>query len=167
MLAGIGPEHDDTEDAPEAVQYNAYRSTGPEKLAAETARVLAHGNALIIGDAAAHPARAEALRTAGGTVAQAPPDADAAALLAIAAAHGHAAIFCEGGATLAASLIREDRIDRLIWFTGGMVLGADARGALDPLNIARLADAPRFRQLSTERVGPDTLSIWGRIEEIA
>jgi len=132
-----------------------------------TARVLARRDAVIIGDADAHPERAAALRAAGAQVVQAAPDARAADLLAIAAGQGHAAIFCEGGATLAASLMREGCVDRLAWFTGGMVFGADARGALDALGIDRLADAPRFRHVSVERIGPDTLSVWDRIEESA
>jgi len=35
MLAGIGPEHDDTDDAPEAVRYDALRAAEPEALAAD------------------------------------------------------------------------------------------------------------------------------------
>ena len=131
------------------------------------ARILRRGDALILGDTAAHPARAEALREAGATVVQAAPDANTAALLALAAAHGHASVFCEGGATLAASLVREGRVDRLVWFAAGVVLGADARGALDALGIERLADAPRFRHVSNEKVGADIMSVWDREEEQA
>ncbi len=127
-----------------------------------TARLLAHGNALIVGDADAHPGRADALRAAGATVARASPDTTATALLAIAATHGHASVFCEGGATLAAALIREDRVDRLIWFTAGTALGHDARSALDTMGIDHLADAPRFRQVSVQATGPDTMSVWER-----
>lgn len=129
------------------------------------ARVLARGDALVVGDAAAHPDRAEALRAAGATVAQVPPDATTAALLSLAATHGHASIFCEGGATLAAALIREDRVDRLVWFGAGALLGADARGALDALGLTRLADAPRFRHVSVGRTGADVMSVWDREEE--
>ncbi len=32
LLAGIGPEHEDTDDAPEAVRYNALRTLGPDAL---------------------------------------------------------------------------------------------------------------------------------------
>lgn len=130
-----------------------------------TARLLTHGRALVIGDAEGHPGRADALRAAGATVVLAPADMSATALLAIAATHGHAAIFCEGGATLAAALIREDCVDRLVWFTAGTVLGNDARSALDTVGIDHLADAPRFRQVSVQAIGADALSIWHRNEE--
>ncbi len=130
------------------------------------ARVMARRNAVIVGDAASHPDRADALRTMGATVAQAAPDAGAAALIATIAAQGHGSIFCEGGGRLAASLIREACIDRLVWFSGGIVLGAQARNALDTLGIDRLADAPRFRQASIETIGSDTLEYWTREEEM-
>ena len=35
LLAGIGPEHDDTDDAPEAARYDALREAPPETLAAD------------------------------------------------------------------------------------------------------------------------------------
>lgn len=130
-----------------------------------TARVLAQGPALIVGDATAHPGRADNLRASGATVVQTDARTSATTLLTLAAAQGHGAIFCEGGATLAAALIREGCVDRLAWFTGGMVFGADARGALDACGIDRLADAPRFRQVSVESIGPDILGIWDREEE--
>ncbi len=126
------------------------------------ARVLAHGNTLIIGDAEGYPDRANSLRAAGAIVAQAPPDATATDILALAAMHGHASIFCEGGAALAAALIREDCVDHLVWFTAGTAFGKDGRDALDILGIDHLADAPRFRQVSVQSIGPDTMSVWER-----
>ena len=130
-----------------------------------TARLLARGKALVVGDAEAHPDRAAALRDAGATVAQAASDTSATALLGIAAQYGHASIFCEGGATLATALISEDCVDHLVWFTGGAIIGADGRGALDPLDIDHLADAPHFRQVSVQTIGPDMVSVWTREQE--
>jgi len=131
------------------------------------ARLLRRGNALIVGDAAGNAARAAALRMAGGNVVQADSDAGIDAVLALVAGRGHASVFCEGGATLGAALLRAGCVDRLAWFTGGLLLGADARGALDGCGIDRLADAPHFRHISVETIGPDTLSIWERQEENA
>lgn len=129
------------------------------------ARVLAQGNAMIYGDRAAHPEKATALEAAGAVVVQIASDADAPTLLAAIATRGHASIFCEGGATLATALIRADCVDRLVWFTGGIILGGGARQAMDALGINALADAPRFRQVSTETIGPDTMSVWRRVEK--
>ena len=129
------------------------------------ARVLARGTGIVLGDRAAHPDRAAALETAGATVVQVAGDADGPALLDAIAARGHAAIFCEGGATLATALLSADCVDRLVWFTGGTILGGDAHRALDALGIDRLADAPRFRQVSCETIGPDTMSVWRREQE--
>jgi len=170
ILTGIGTVLAD--DPALDVRLPGMEGTSPVPVIADralrtppTARVLAPGTALILGDAAAHPARADALRAAGASVVQAEASAGVAALLDLVAARGHGAIFCEGGATLAAALIRAGCVDRLAWFTGGMVLGADARGALDACGIDRLADAPRFRQVSCQSIGPDTLGIWDREEE--
>lgn len=129
------------------------------------AKLLQHGKALIIGDTRAEPDRAQKLRKAGATVVHLEKGADIATLLSIIAGQGHASVFCEGGATMAASLLRADCVDRLIWFTGGALLGADGRGAVDACGIDRLADARRFRHISLDRIGPDTLSFWDRIKE--
>jgi diaminohydroxyphosphoribosylaminopyrimidine deaminase/5-amino-6-(5-phosphoribosylamino)uracil reductase len=124
------------------------------------ARVLARGDAIVLGDRDANPERAAALEAAGATVVQ--MTGDVPALLDAVAALGYASVFCEGGATLAAALMREDCVDRLVWFTGGAILGGDARRALDALGIDRLADAPRFGQVSCETIGSDTVSLWQR-----
>ncbi len=128
-----------------------------------TARVLTAGAAVILGDRAAYPDRAAALEAAGAAVIQ--MAGDAPALLDAIAGLGHASIFCEGGATLATALLRADCVDRLVWFTGGTILGGDARRALDAMGINALADAPRFRQVSCEAIGPDTLCVWRRDQE--
>jgi len=172
ILVGVGTVLAD--DPALDVRLPGMGETGPAPIIADRAlrtppdaRLLAHGKALIVGDAAGQPKCAAALRAAGASIAQAAPDSDIGDLLGLAVQHGHGAIFCEGGATLAAALIREDCVDRLVWFTAGAVLGADGRGAIDALGIDHLADAPRFRQVSLETIGPDTLGIWTRDKEIA
>lgn len=69
-------------------------------------------------------------------------------------------IFCEGGATLAAGLIRAGLVDRLAHFTAGVMIGAEGQAALGPLDVMALKDAPRARLLSVQTVGPDTLTHW-------
>lgn len=76
------------------------------------------------------------------------------------AARGLTRILCEGGATLAAALIRARLVDELALFSAGKLIGAEGHPALGPLDLATLAEAPRLHLLSQETVGPDTISRW-------
>lgn len=69
-------------------------------------------------------------------------------------------ILCEGGATLAAALVRAELVDRLVMFQAGTLIGAEGVAAVGAMGLARLADAPRFRLATLEHVGGDTLAIW-------
>lgn len=69
-------------------------------------------------------------------------------------------IFCEGGATLAASLIRDHLVDDLITFTAGKLIGATGHPALASLPDAPLKDLPALTLLETRQIGPDTMSHW-------
>ena len=71
-------------------------------------------------------------------------------------------VFCEGGGTLAASLLQADMVDELIGFTAGCVIGAEGQPALGALGVDRLAQAPRFDLVDTQRVGPDIVHRWRR-----
>lgn len=88
------------------------------------------------------------------------PDATATTALRALAAEGITRILCEGGATLAAGLVRETLVDDLALFTGGVLIGGDGHPALGPLALAALSDAPRPRLIRTETLGPDTLTLW-------
>lgn len=82
------------------------------------------------------------------------------ALLAALGARGLTRVLCEGGGSLAASLLEAGLVDQLIVFSAGLALGAEARPALAALGIARLASAQRFRLVSAEVVGGDVLHRW-------
>lgn len=69
-------------------------------------------------------------------------------------------ILCEGGAGLAAALIRAGLVDELAHFSAGALIGAEGTAAVGPLGIAALGDAPRLRQLSVQAIGQDTLTRW-------
>ncbi|MDT8854320.1 bifunctional diaminohydroxyphosphoribosylaminopyrimidine deaminase/5-amino-6-(5-phosphoribosylamino)uracil reductase RibD [Paracoccaceae bacterium Fryx2] len=111
----------------------------------------------------------------------APPEARAtweatgATLIACATDHGHlnlrdalqrlaqrglTRILCEGGAALAAALVRDKLVDELALFTAGALIGGDGVAALGPLNLTSLADAPRLRRLSAGTSGEDTFTRW-------
>jgi diaminohydroxyphosphoribosylaminopyrimidine deaminase/5-amino-6-(5-phosphoribosylamino)uracil reductase len=85
---------------------------------------------------------------------------DPSALFAALAAEGLTRVFCEGGGTFAASLLKAGLVDELAVFTAGLALGAEGRPGLGPRHLARLADAHRFRLMSVEAVGSDILHVW-------
>ncbi|MCR0980444.1 bifunctional diaminohydroxyphosphoribosylaminopyrimidine deaminase/5-amino-6-(5-phosphoribosylamino)uracil reductase RibD [Roseomonas populi] len=67
------------------------------------------------------------------------------ALLRALARKGITRLLVEGGAALAASLIRAGLVDRLAWFTAPSLIGGDGRAGLDSLGVERLATMPRLR----------------------
>ena len=87
---------------------------------------------------------------------------DPTALFHALAERGLTRIFCEGGGTLAASLLQADLVDQLIGFTAGIALGAEGQPGLGAMGVDRLADAPRYTLKSTRQIGPDALQIWRR-----
>ena len=80
------------------------------------------------------------------------------------AAKGLTRIFCEGGPSLAASLLRENLVDRLVGFAAGSVLGGDALPVVAGMNLRQLADAPKFRLEKLEPVGACVLHVWSATE---
>ncbi|PWE33285.1 bifunctional diaminohydroxyphosphoribosylaminopyrimidine deaminase/5-amino-6-(5-phosphoribosylamino)uracil reductase RibD [Maritimibacter sp. 55A14] len=69
-------------------------------------------------------------------------------------------VFCEGGGTLAASLLGGGLVDELIGFTAGMALGADGRPATGPLGLSTLGEAPRFQLHASRAIGGDIMHHW-------
>ncbi len=87
---------------------------------------------------------------------------DPAAALRSLADEGLTRVFCEGGGSLAASLLAADLVDELVGFTAGMAIGAEGIPAIGAMGLTALRDAPRFELKSTERVGADILHRWRR-----
>ena len=67
-------------------------------------------------------------------------------------------LLVEGGARLAAALLRAGLIDRLVWMRAPMLIGGDGIPAIDNLGLDGVADAPRFEHVATELVGGDVVS---------
>lgn len=114
---------------------------------------------------AAAPAQARADWIATGAILIETPETptgqiDLPAALALLAARGLTRILSEGGATLAAALIRAGLVDDLVIYTAGALIGAEGHPALGPLNLALLAAAPRLTLCATRRIGPDTETLW-------
>ena len=74
-------------------------------------------------------------------------------------------VFCEGGASLAASLIDDDLVDELVGFTSGRILGADGVPAIDLPTVDKLTTPARFSLENAERVGADAMHRWVRIDD--
>ncbi len=87
---------------------------------------------------------------------------DAASVLKGLATAGLTRVFCEGGGTLAATLLAADLVDALVGFTAGVTLGAEATPGIGAMGIARLAEAPRFELVESRAVGADVMHRWRR-----
>jgi diaminohydroxyphosphoribosylaminopyrimidine deaminase/5-amino-6-(5-phosphoribosylamino)uracil reductase len=72
-------------------------------------------------------------------------------------------ILAEGGAHLAAALLRSDLIDRLVWFTAPGVMGGDGIPAASPFGVDSLKQMPRFERLGVRSLGNDIEQIFERV----
>lgn len=87
---------------------------------------------------------------------------DPNAMLAALGGLGALEVMCEGGGRLAASLLKADLVDEIVWVQAGAAIGAEGLPSLGPLGLERLADAPRFELVEFERIGADLLGRWRR-----
>jgi diaminohydroxyphosphoribosylaminopyrimidine deaminase/5-amino-6-(5-phosphoribosylamino)uracil reductase len=92
----------------------------------------------------------EILRVEGG---------GAAAALAALGCRGITRVLAEGGARLAAALLRERLVDRLYLFEAPLLLGAEALPGVGDLGVERLAEAPRWRRVGQVALGDDRLTV--------
>jgi diaminohydroxyphosphoribosylaminopyrimidine deaminase/5-amino-6-(5-phosphoribosylamino)uracil reductase len=119
----------------------------------------------IVHGPAASPERAAAFASLGATTIEAPMGAgglDLSAALRSLAARGLTRLLVEGGGAIAASLLRGDLVDEIVWFVAGAAIGSDGAPSVAALGLERLADAPRFALAEVERVGGDVLTRWRR-----
>ena len=74
------------------------------------------------------------------------------------AARGITRLLVEGGAQLAAALLRADLVDRVAWFHAPTIMGADGWPAAQAFGVASLAAMPRFVREAARPVGADVLT---------
>lgn len=129
------------------------RLTASHRLAA-TAQ--AHPTLLITASGHAD-AEVAPLRAAGVEIAELPGAALVEDALRALAARGITRVLAEGGAELAAALLRAGCVDHLYWFRAARLLGAEGRPAVAELGIEKLAEIRCFRRLSCEALGADQL----------
>ncbi len=82
--------------------------------------------------------------------------------LAILAERGLTRILVEGGGKLAASLIRTDLVDRMIWFRAPSVIGGDGLPGIAAFGIDTVAEAPRWQRVRVDILGDDLLETFIR-----
>jgi len=98
-------------------------------------------------------------------VPRARPGLDLAALLAALAQRGITRLMVEGGAGLAAALIRADLVDAISWFHAPGVIGGDGLAAIQPLPLLALSAMPRYRRVGSRPLGADWLTELVREED--
>jgi diaminohydroxyphosphoribosylaminopyrimidine deaminase/5-amino-6-(5-phosphoribosylamino)uracil reductase len=87
---------------------------------------------------------------------------DLAALLGALAQRGVTRVLAEGGAGIAAGLLRAGLVDRVAWFHAPGVMGGDGLPAVRPLPLTTLSAMPRFRRVASRAVGEDWLTEFER-----
>ena len=78
------------------------------------------------------------------------------------AARGLTRLLAEGGARLAAALLRDRLVDRLAIFRAPSIIGGDGLPASAGFGLERLADMPGFVALETIELGQDRLETYRR-----
>ncbi|MDF1853842.1 bifunctional diaminohydroxyphosphoribosylaminopyrimidine deaminase/5-amino-6-(5-phosphoribosylamino)uracil reductase RibD [Pseudooceanicola sp.] len=89
---------------------------------------------------------------------------DVGSALAALGAAGLTRVFCEGGGTLAASLLQAGLVDEVVGMTAGLMLGAEGRPGIGALGLDHLATAPRFQLREVRPLGADVLHVWTRTD---
>ena len=125
---------------------------------------------VLVMTAPGHPPVAQApFIAAGADIITAPAHAggglDLPYLLRALGRRGVTRVLAEGGAGLAAALLRQGLVDRLVWFHAPAVMGGDGHPALEGLRLAALSAMPRFRRTALRAIGDDMLSEFERIED--
>jgi diaminohydroxyphosphoribosylaminopyrimidine deaminase / 5-amino-6-(5-phosphoribosylamino)uracil reductase len=131
-----------------------------------TARVITEARATpswVLTSGAADPAQRAALAETGALAIEVATAADggidlAAALEAL-GGRGLTRVLVEGGARLAAALLRARLVDRLVWLHAPLLIGGDGVPAVAALGVKGLSDAPAFEFSAGEPVGQDILTL--------
>ncbi|SHK96398.1 diaminohydroxyphosphoribosylaminopyrimidine deaminase / 5-amino-6-(5-phosphoribosylamino)uracil reductase [Roseovarius marisflavi] len=89
---------------------------------------------------------------------------DMASVLGALGAQGLTRVFCEGGGSLAASLLSAGLVDELVGFTAGLAIGAEGLPGVGAMGLARLEEAARFSLIETRDVGGDVMHRWQRTQ---
>lgn len=130
-----------------------------------TSRVFGEGEVVVMTTVAApHPLKT-GWKEAGAEVVEVPGSSeggvDLPSVLENLGARGWIEVYCEGGATLATSLLAEDLVDRLELHRGPVLIGGDGIG-LGPLGNHTIEEASRWRTVEVSRMGDDVVTVLER-----
>jgi len=110
--------------------------------------------------------RRRALEDLGLALIDAEPDSsgyiDMGDMLRKLGAHGITRVLCEGGAHVAAALLRAGLVDRLAWFRAPIVIGGDGIPAAEAFGVDALTMARAFRRTGSRALGPDAMDAYVR-----
>ena len=110
--------------------------------------------------------RADALRELGVELIELPAAEngypDPKEMLRAVGKRGVTRLLVEGGATVAAMLLRAGLTDRIAWFRSGAVMGGDGIPAVEAYGVDRLADMAQFERRGVTRLGADLLETFWR-----
>lgn len=173
ILVGSGTVLDDDPDLtcrlPGAAPVPILRVVADARLRVPpTARIIAtarHHPTLLVTAPGHAPASLAPYQAAGAEVATVARGEGGLAfrpLLAALAQRGVTRVLAEGGAGIAAALLREGLVDRLAWFHAPAVMGGDGLPAAYPLPVEALAAMPRFRRAASRPLGDDWLTEFER-----
>ncbi|MGY0778285.1 bifunctional diaminohydroxyphosphoribosylaminopyrimidine deaminase/5-amino-6-(5-phosphoribosylamino)uracil reductase RibD [Azospirillum argentinense] len=114
----------------------------------------------------ADPSRLAVFQDCGLEVIRVPADSaglpDLAAASVALARRGLTRVLVEGGATLAASLLRANLVDRLEWFRAASVIGGDGLPAVHAFGVDGLEHMARFRRTDLRQAGDDLVESYVR-----
>lgn len=85
---------------------------------------------------------------------------DMKAALSLLAGQGITRVLVEGGATLAASLLKAKLVDRLVWFRAPKVIGSTGLAAVGALDYVLLKEVPQFERESVRTLGEDVVEVY-------
>jgi diaminohydroxyphosphoribosylaminopyrimidine deaminase/5-amino-6-(5-phosphoribosylamino)uracil reductase len=71
-------------------------------------------------------------------------------------------LLVEGGASLAAALIKADRVDRLHWFRAPGVIGGDGLASIGEIGLDEVSRMTRFERIGQGSAGGDSIEIYRR-----
>jgi diaminohydroxyphosphoribosylaminopyrimidine deaminase/5-amino-6-(5-phosphoribosylamino)uracil reductase len=112
----------------------------------------------LIATASVDPIKTAALQAAGAEIVVLPSvdgRVDLDALLRHLAQRGTNEVHVEAGAQLSGSFIKADLVDELLLYMAPTLLGSDARGWFDGLNLSRLGQKIRLKFQDVRLLGPD------------
>ncbi|HEV7535106.1 MAG TPA: bifunctional diaminohydroxyphosphoribosylaminopyrimidine deaminase/5-amino-6-(5-phosphoribosylamino)uracil reductase RibD [Acidimicrobiia bacterium] len=122
---------------------------------------------LVLTTAAADPDTRRDWEAAGAEVEELPPamvGVDLAAAMGALGRRGILQAMVEGGATLHGALLRAGLADRIVVYTGGVVLGEAGAPLLRGPGPSTLDEASRWRLTGVRRLGGDARLDWERVE---